>query len=360
MEENWLELRTAPRQGTYTYNDSGIRTSKIYNGVTTNYYLNGSSIVRQVTGSKILDFFYDENGNMYGFKEAGSMYYYLRNGQNDIIGILNSSGVQVVYYTYDSWGNPKSTTGTLATTIGVDNPFRYRGYYFDSDTGLYYLNSRYYDPAVERFINADLVIAGNGPILETALYTYCENNPVNFRDPSGYIIDTVFDVISIVWSFDSFVKEPNLLNFGFLAWDVGAALLPMVPGSYVAKGGQFAVKVASKLDDLLDLKNLTTGTYKQLRVWCKGMGVEVHHLIEKRFLKSKFLSELIKNSDDMLSIPMTKELHRIFTNKWREVVAYKKRLENMDELIKTIDDVYEKYPELLGQIKDWLKMVSKK
>jgi len=172
--------------GTYTYNDTGIRTSKTYFGSTTNYYLNGSSIVRQVTGTKILDFFYDENGNLYGFKEAGAMYYYLRNGQNDIIGILNSSGVQVVSYVYDSWGNPISTTGTLATTVGADNPFRYRGYYFDSDTGLYYLNSRYYDSTVGRFINSDGLVSASSTLLGSNMYGYCENNPVNNHDESGF------------------------------------------------------------------------------------------------------------------------------------------------------------------------------
>jgi len=173
------------KTGSYTYNDSGIRTSKTYDEVTTNYYLNGSSIVRQTDGAKTLDFFYDENSNLYSFKEAGSMYYYLRNGQNDIIGILNSSGVQVVYYTYDSWGNPKSTTGTLATTVGADNPFRYRGYYFDSDTGLYYLNSRYYDSEVGRFINADECVGVSQNILGSNLYSYALNNPINYVDKVG-------------------------------------------------------------------------------------------------------------------------------------------------------------------------------
>jgi len=170
--------------GSYTYNDSGIRTSKTYDGVTTNYFLNGYSIVRQVTGSKILDFFYDENGNLYGFKDDGDMYYYVRNGQSDIIGILDNTGVQVVYYQYDSWGNPLTPTGSSASTIGADNPFRYRGYYLDSETGLYYLNSRYYDSTVGRFINADNQI-NNNSIIGPNLYSYCYNNPIALYDNDG-------------------------------------------------------------------------------------------------------------------------------------------------------------------------------
>jgi RHS repeat-associated protein len=124
------------------------------------------------------------------------MYYYLRNGQNDIIGILNSSGVQVVSYVYDSWGNPISTTGTLASTIGADNPFRYRGYYFDFDTGLYYLSSRYYDSTVGRFINADGLINASSTLLGTNMYGYCENNPIMNFDPSGRSKNWVSDLIN--------------------------------------------------------------------------------------------------------------------------------------------------------------------
>jgi RHS repeat-associated protein len=171
--------------GTFTYNDSGIRTSKTYNGVTTSYLLNGSSIVRQTQGESTLDFFYDENGNLYGFQKGTSTYYYLRNGQNDIVGILNSSGTQVVSYTYDAWGNQLSVTGSLSTTIGVENPFRYRGYYFDTETGLYYLNSRYYDSVTGRFINADGLISASSTLLGTNMYAFCLNNPVNMTDKDG-------------------------------------------------------------------------------------------------------------------------------------------------------------------------------
>lgn len=171
---------------TYKYNDSGIRTSKqIGTSAATTYYLNGDKIVRQTNGTLTLDFFYDENGNLYGFKDNGVMYYYLRNGQNDIIGILNNSGVQVVSYTYDSWGNLIEKTGTAKDSIGADNPFRYRGYYFDSDTGLYYLNSRYYDSKVGRFINADGLVSTSISLLGTNMYSYCENNSVNKFDLDG-------------------------------------------------------------------------------------------------------------------------------------------------------------------------------
>jgi RHS repeat-associated protein len=116
------------------------------------------------------------------------MYYYVRNGQSDIIGILNSAGTSVVSYTYDSWGNPISTTGTSAATIGVDNPFRYRGYYFDSETGLFYVGSRYYDPVTSRYLNADDtdILTAQDELLGKNLFAYCTNNPVNNSDDTGY------------------------------------------------------------------------------------------------------------------------------------------------------------------------------
>jgi RHS repeat-associated protein len=242
------------KTGTYTYNDSGIRTSKTYDGATTNYYLNGSSIVRQVTGSKSLDFFYDENGNLYGFKEAGSMYYYLRNGQNDIIAILNSSGVQVVSYTYDSWGNPTSTNGTLATTIGADNPFRYRGYYFDLDTGLYYLNSRYYDSAVGRFINADALVSASSSLLGTNMYGYCENNPIFRSDNSGDFWESIFDVLSLGASIIEVSMNPaDPWAWAGLVGDV-VDLIPFVTGvGEITRAVKIASEVVDQTDNVVDV-----------------------------------------------------------------------------------------------------------
>ena len=117
--------------------DCGIRTRKTVNGVTTDYYLNGSNIVTEIRGSDCLDYYYDEQGNLFGFKvNNASEYFYIRYGQNDIIGILDSTGAQVVSYSYDTWGKPVSVTGSLASTIGSMNPFRYRGYYHDSETSF--------------------------------------------------------------------------------------------------------------------------------------------------------------------------------------------------------------------------------
>jgi len=115
-----------------------------------------------------------------------STYYYVRNLQGDIIGILDSNGVQVVSYTYGAWGDILSVSGTLASTVGQQNPLRYRGYYYDGETGFYYVSSRYYDPEIGRWINADNRISGvGGSILGYNMFAYCMNNPVNMSDPTG-------------------------------------------------------------------------------------------------------------------------------------------------------------------------------
>ncbi|PWL93868.1 MAG: hypothetical protein DBY08_04205 [Clostridiales bacterium] len=138
-----------------------------------------------------------------GFIKNGTdKYYYIRNLQNDIVGILDSSGTQVVEYAYDTWGKLESVTGAMAETIGRENPLRYRGYYYDEETGFYYLQSRYYDPETGRFLNADeTVLTGQG-ITSGNMYAYCANNPVMNYDPSGcfwlpFIVPAVKTVIKM-------------------------------------------------------------------------------------------------------------------------------------------------------------------
>jgi len=117
----------------------------------------------------------------------GAEYFYLKNAQGDVTGLVNSSGTQVVAYTYDAWGNPLTTTGTMADTLGKLNPLRYRGYVYDTETGLYYVSSRYYDPEFGRFINADDIdyLGADGSPLSYNLFAYCLNNPVNRFDVNG-------------------------------------------------------------------------------------------------------------------------------------------------------------------------------
>ena len=114
---------------------------------------------------------------------------------------MNASGTQVVSYTYDPWGAPMSTDGTMASTLGAANPLRYRGYVYDTETGLYYLSSRYYNPVWGRFVNADtaavVVASPDKANWDKNLFAYCDNNPISRKDDGGEFWETVFDVISL-------------------------------------------------------------------------------------------------------------------------------------------------------------------
>ena len=169
----------------YTYDPDGIRTSKTVNGTTTKYHVMNGTLLGQTKGSDTIVFLYDEKGNKYGFDYNGTKYYYIFNVQGDVIGILNQAGQKIVSYTYDPWGKVLSVDGSEASTIGQINPIRYRSYYYDTETGFYYLQSRYYDPKVRRFLNADGILGANQDLLSYNLFAYCSNDPVNFCDPTG-------------------------------------------------------------------------------------------------------------------------------------------------------------------------------
>ena len=183
---NGRELATAVKGSTsisYQYGADGLRTQKTVGSTVYNYYYADGLLIRQTWGTNYIDFLYDESGNAYSFVYNGTQYYYVRNLQGDVLQILNASGSTVGTYSYDSWGKV-----TASGSIAQINPIRYRGYYYDTETGFYYLQSRYYDPAIKRFINADDVslLGANGDFTSLNLYAYCGNNPIMNYDPYGY------------------------------------------------------------------------------------------------------------------------------------------------------------------------------
>ena len=173
------------KTSSYTYNHDGIRISKTVDGALTDYLVDGSTIVAQRTGYDTLWFMYDSDGTRVGFTYHDYAYYYMKNAQGDVTSIIDGDMNVVVEYSYDAWGKLIDTTGSEANFIGKLNPFLYRGYYYDAETGMYYLGSRFYDPVVGRFLNADeqlhLEIGLNG----ANLFAYCLNSPVNMVDLDG-------------------------------------------------------------------------------------------------------------------------------------------------------------------------------
>ena len=225
-------LTNGQTSASYDYDESGIRTKKTVNGVTTTFQLDGSKIVSENRNGTVQSYFYDENGSVLGIVYGGENYYFRKNFRGDVLAILTASGEVVVEYSYDPWGNILAVTGTLASTLGADNPFRYRGYYYDTESCFYYLNSRYYDAKVCRFVNADLVVAGvGGDLRGYNLYTYCFNNPVNRRDLSGNWCEWIESAINwvdenIVQPVAEFVSDviEDIQNFDITNTDEQKAL----------------------------------------------------------------------------------------------------------------------------------------
>ena len=178
----------------FTYDVDGLRTSKtIPNvGLEHKYYYVGDRLQYETLGgSSALWYFYDADGNPSGIRykdNSGTVndYYFVCNWRGDVIQIYNSSGVLVGSYTYDAWGKvTENATSADTENITETNPIRYRGYYYDTETRLYYLKSRYYDPAVKRFLNADGLISTGIEDVCKNMFAYCKNDSVNMADSSG-------------------------------------------------------------------------------------------------------------------------------------------------------------------------------
>ena len=190
----------------YKYDHNGMRTEKYANGNMHTYSIRDDKIVFEMKNARVYYYSYDENGQPIGISYLNTMtydgadYVYKKNLQGDIIGILDSNLNEVVKYTYDSWGKVLSVTDaegkevTDEYNIGLVNPFRYKGYYYDYETGYYYLKTRYYNPEWGRFLNADGLFESGHEVLGNNLYTYCSNNPINYCDPDGQLLATLTSV----------------------------------------------------------------------------------------------------------------------------------------------------------------------
>ena len=201
--QNGRQLQKMQKSGVtaeFVYNADGLRVQKTVNGVVTKYTLHGKNVVHMTSVTDELHFFYDAQNRPAVVVYNGTAYAYVKSLQGDIVAILDENGNTVVSYGYDAWGAPLWCTGELAETLGKVQPFRYRGYVFDEETGFYYVSSRYYDPEIGRFISpdtTDVLTATPMGLTDKNLYAYCDNNPVVRVDHGGQFWETVFDVISL-------------------------------------------------------------------------------------------------------------------------------------------------------------------
>jgi RHS repeat-associated protein len=208
----------------FKYNAQGIRTEKTVNGVTTQYHLVGDKLTYETDGTDNIYYTYDSAGNLVSMNFNGIEYYYVYNAQGDIIALVDAAGNEVVSYIYDTWGKLLSIEGTLKDTVGIKNPYRYRSYRYDTETGLYYLNSRYYNSEWGRFINADGLAGTLGKLLSANMFAYCENNPVNRKDHGDYLWGFIKKFIA------QFSYATNALKPAYIAAAGVFQITPIIPG----------------------------------------------------------------------------------------------------------------------------------
>ena len=236
----------------FTYDVDGLRTSKtIPNvGLEHKYYYVGNRLQYETLGgSSALWYFYDADGTPSGirYKNGDSIndYYFVCNWRGDVIQIYNASGTLVGSYTYDAWGRvTENATSADTENITETNPIRYRGYYYDTETRLYYLKSRYYDPAVKRFVNSDDtdVLNVQCDLYDKNLYSYCDNNPTMCKDSDGniwisvaigvgsqYAADVIGNLVAGKTGKDIFVSTSSVGDY------IAAGVTSLIPGAGLTK-----------------------------------------------------------------------------------------------------------------------------
>jgi RHS repeat-associated protein len=236
-------------------------------GVTHTYTVEGTNILREEYGEHVLDYLYGVDGELVGFTYDGTAYYYEKNLQGDVIWLTDASGNEVAKYTYDAWGKVLFVEGN--TEIANINPIRYRGYYYDTETQLYYLNSRYYDPETGRFINADDAGIAASQYGLINLYVYSSNTPINNIELMGYasvpftknnilnkLLTKMKKYIPNIYSDDIMRAETPVLRIGtknlYLQFSVGVAIQSKKDALFggIFKRGTFEISAFLGINEL--------------------------------------------------------------------------------------------------------------
>ena len=280
----------------YTYDMAGGRSSKTVGSTTYKYTTLSGLVTRQTGGNATIDFVYDESNQPLAMKYNGKVYYYVLNAQGDVVRIVDGSRNVVASYSYDPWGKLLSSSGTLANV----NPLRYRGYYYDSETGFYYLQSRYYDPEIGRFINADSYASTDATgLLSTNMFAYCENNPVMRVDPTGELFWDILDVFMAALSWDDFLESPSLVNLGWAALDT-LALLPGVPSSGYARRGVEVVSSISHANKAKDVAKVGWKVGDNISNLTRAGNVPSWSTVRQRYWKNEALTNYKEYSPEDL------------------------------------------------------------
>lgn len=223
----------------YEYDANNIRYKKTVNNDETVYYYNGTTLISERTGNDYIRYLYDESG-ICGMTFNGMPYYFEKNIMGDVMRVYDQKGVKVAEFTYDSYGNICSETGDMAYYVKI----RYRGYYYDNETGFYYLQSRYYDPSIGRFISADqpeLIPSLAMNIGQLNLYAYCNNDPISYTDESGEGIIAIIAVLVVCAVIGGTIGGVVSYNNGNTGWDLAKDIILGTAMGFAGGGLSLAV-----------------------------------------------------------------------------------------------------------------------
>ena len=239
----------------YSYNEEGLRSQKILRKnsliITTDYVWGKNGLEGFTNGEDTVVVLYGSDGMPVGFTLNGESYAYIKNLQGDVLRILDTNGTTVVEYTYDPWG---AQTVTGDTELAAINPCSYRCYDYDEESGLYYLQSRYYNPETGRFLNADdteyLQVCDS--VLSYNIFTYCKNNPIAFEDQTGTIALTTCVIIgavagAIIGGVASKLIYGKVNGWWVLGGAVAGGVIGYVGGAFFGASGIKAGTLAMKI-----------------------------------------------------------------------------------------------------------------
>ncbi len=304
----------------YTYNANGIRTSKTVYGVKHTYILSGANILREEWDNNVLIPLYDNEDAVCGVIFNNEPFYFQKNLQGDVIGIVDKDAQVIVRYSYDAWGVCTVTQDSSECSIATINPYRYRCYYYDDEIHMYYLQSRYYNPMLGRFINVDTSdsLQNNKNILENNLFTYCQNDPINESDYTGSLLTSIIKKI-LTGLFKGFIGQ---LGMDFISYLYKVLFVSSQTKFTMSSTSEYLKSIASAvISELLAF----FGAAKFIIQVFTIVGSYFTKLVKGRMKTADWITLVIKLAMLILKTVLLKRLNTKKKNELKKLKNYKKK-----------------------------------